>query len=188
MEMKMEYVLIGVVALVVIFGGWALMTYNGIISASQGVDAQWGNVNAVYQRRADLIPNLVSSVKGYMTYEGGLLENITALRSQWESAQTTDQKIAAGSAMDSAISRLLVVSENYPDLKASPLVANLMDELSGSENRISVERMRYNTAVQAYNLQIMYFPGSIIANMFGFHLKPYFQASAGAENAPQVNF
>ena len=188
MEMKVEYVLIGLVVFAVLVGGWAMLAYNGLVGASQGVDAQWANVNTVYQRRADLIPNLVSSVKGYMGYESGLLENITALRSQWQNAATTADKIAAGSAMDSAISRLLVVAENYPDLKASESTNKLMDELAGSENRISVERMRYNDAVKAYTLQTKYFPGSIIANMFGFKEKPYFEASAGAENAPQVKF
>lgn len=188
MEMKLEYVLIGLVVFAVLIGGWAMLAYNGIVGASQGVDSQWGNVNTVYQRRADLIPNLVSSVKGYMTYEGGLLANITALRSQWQNAKTTEDKIAAGSGMDSAISRLLMVTENYPNLKADASVSKLMDELAGSENRISVERMRYNDAVKEYNMKVLYFPGSIIANMFGFHQKPYFQAAAGAENVPQVKF
>ena len=188
MEMNIKYVLVGLLVFAVLVGGWVMLTYNGIIGASQAVDAQWGNVNTVYQRRADLIPNLVSTVKGYMTYEGGLLTNITALRSQWQNAQTTDQKIAAGSAMDSAISRLLVVSENYPQLKADEQSNMLMDELAGTENRISVERMRYNDALKEYNMKVMYFPGSIIANMFGYTVKPYFEATAGAETAPVVKF
>lgn len=184
--MKLEYVLIGLVVLAVLVGGWVMATYNGLVGASQGVDAQWANVNTVYQRRADLIPNLVASVNKYMKYESGLLENITALRSQWQNAATTSDKIAAGSAMDSAISRLLVVAENYPELKADESTNKLMDELAGSENRISVERMRYNDAVKEYNLKTMYFPGSIVANMFGFKEKAYFQAAAGSENAPKV--
>ena len=180
-------VLLGILVVAGGVGLWAMATYNGLVSQSQAVDSQWANVESSYQRRADLIPNLVSTVKGYMKYESGLLENITALRSQWGAAKTTEDKIASGSAMDSAISRLLVVAENYPELKASESTSRLMDELAGTENRISVERMRYNDAAKGYNTAIKMFPGSFIANMFGFKEKPYFQAQAGAETAPKVN-
>lgn len=180
-------VLLGILIVAGGVGLWAMATYNGLVGQAQAVDSQWANVESSYQRRADLIPNLVSTVKGYMKYESGLLENITALRSQWGAAKTTEDKIAAGSAMDSAISRLLVVAENYPELKASDSTNRLMDELAGSENRISVERMRYNDAARGYNTAIKMFPASFIANMFGFKEKPYFQAQAGADAAPKVN-
>lgn len=180
--------ILGIIVLAGLVGLWAMGTYNGLVSKGQAVDAQWANVQTSYQRRADLIPNLVSTVKGYMTYEAGLLENITALRSQWGSAKTTEDKIAAGTAMDSAISRLLLVYENYPELKANQNVAQLMDELAGSENRISVERMRYNSAAKEYNTAMKLFPASVVANFAGFKEKPYFEAQAGAENAPKVEF
>ena len=180
---------VGVFFIMALFVGlWVMGTYNSMVSASQGVDGQWGNVNSVYQRRADLIPNLVESVKGYMTYEGKTLTAVTEARSAWAKAGTVEDKIQAGTAMDSAISRLLVTMEAYPQLKASESMNKLMDELAGTENRISVERMRYNDVVKSYNTMIKYFPGSVIANMGGFREKPYFEAQAGAENAPTVKF
>ena len=188
-QMEILLGVVGVGILVVLFAGlWIMGTYNSLVSASQGVDEQWANVNSVYQRRADLIPNLVSTVKGYMKYEGSTLTAVTEARSAWAKAGTVDEKIAAGSTMDSAISRLLVTMENYPQLKANEGTNKLMDELAGTENRISVERMRYNELVKGYNMQTKYFPGSIIANMFGFREKPFFQAAAGSENAPKVSF
>ncbi len=178
------YIIGGVLVIVLI---WGVLTYNGLVAQSAAVDGQWAQVQTAYQRRADLIPNLVSSVNKYMRYEGGLLENITALRSQWANAKTPEDQIAAGSAMDSAISRLLVVSENYPDLKADTSVSKLMDELAGSENRISVERMRYNDAVKSYNVAIHTLPTNIVAGMMGLKDRPYFQASAEAQKVPVVN-
>lgn len=175
------------VVLALIAGLWALGTYNDLVAQSQGVDAQWAQVQVVYQRRADLIPNLVSSVKGYMKHESGLLESITALRSQWAAAQTPEDQVRVGSQMDSAFSRLIVVAENYPELKADASVARLMDELAGSENRISIERMRYNDAVRRYNLAVRSFPSSLLASWGGFKERPYFQAQAGAESAPAVD-
>jgi len=186
-KIGMTHVLIAVLVLFALVGGWALLTYNGMINASQGVNSQWANVESSYQRRADLIPNLVATVSGYMKYESGLLANITALRSQWGAAKTPEEKIAAGSAMDSAISRLLVVAENYPELKASANTQQLMDELAGTENRISVERMKYNDAARSYNVMILYFPNNVIAGIGGFHEKAYFKADEGAQTAPKVN-
>lgn len=177
----------GIVLVVLLLGAWAMGTYNDLIAKQQGIEAQWGQVQVVYQRRAELIPNLVSSVNKYMKYEGGLLENLTALRSQWANAKTPEDKIAAGSGMDSAFSRLIAVSENYPQLKADASVSKLMDEVTGSENRISVERMRYNDAVKSYNIAIRTLPTNLIAGMMGLQAKPYFQAQAGAENAPKVS-
>lgn len=180
---------VGVIFLAVLFVGmWALGLYNSMVTASANVDGQFANVDSVYQRRADLIPNLVESVKGYMAYEGKTLTAVTEARSAWAKAGTVDEKIAAGTGMDSAISRLLVTMEAYPQLKASESTNKLMDELAGTENRISVERMRYNEIVKSYNMMIKYLPGSIIANMGGFREKPYFEAQAGSENAPKVKF
>lgn len=180
---------LGILFIAVLFVGlWAMGMYNSMVTASAGVDAQFANVDSVYQRRADLIPNLVESVKGYMAYEGKTLTAVTEARSAWAKAGTVDEKIAAGTSMDSAISRLLVTMEAYPQLKASESTNKLMDELAGTENRISVERMRYNEVVKSYNTMIKYFPGSVIANMGGFREKPYFEAQAGSENAPKVKF
>ncbi len=188
--MDTKVILLGIGAFVLVlllFGGvWTISSYNGIISQGQAVDAQWGNVQAAYQERNDLIPNIINTVRSTMKYESGLLENITALRTQWMNAKTTDDKIAAGSAMDSAISRLLVVQENYPQLKAMDSANTLMFTLEGQENRIRVERMRYNDAVRGYNLAVKTFPGSLMANWMGVKEKPYFQAVAGADVAPHV--
>ena len=174
------------VVVVAVLAIWAVATYNGLIGMQQAVDAQWAQVETQYQRRFDLIPNLVNTVKEYQQFEAGLLQNITSLRSQWQSATTVDQKVAIGSETDSAISRLLVVYENYPQLQSKASVSNLMDELAGTENRISVERMRYNTAVQSYDTALRTFPTNLIAGALGFTQKAYFTSATGAENAPVV--
>ena len=165
---------------------WLWGTYNDLITKDQKVEAQWANVESQYQRRSDLIPNLVSSVQGYLRYERELLTQITELRSRWQSATTQEDKIAYGTALDSAIGRLLVVVENYPDLKANTAVTQLMDELAGTENRIAVERQRYNDAVRDYNTAIRRFPANIVASSFGFEKKLYFSADQGAEEVPEV--
>ena len=174
------------VAVVAVLGLWAVATYNGLVGLDQSVAAQWAQVETQYQRRYDLIPNLVNTVRQYEQFEAGLLTNLTSLRSQWSAAKTVDEKVAVGSATDSAISRLLLVYENYPELKSITAVSNLMDELAGTENRVSVERMRYNTAVQSYNTAIKTFPTNLLANAFGFTQKAYFTSVAGAETAPVV--
>ena len=165
---------------------WLWGTYNDLITKDQKVEAQWANVESQYQRRSDLIPNLVSSVQGYLRYERELLTQITELRSRWQSATTQEDKIAYGTALDSGIGRLLVVVENYPDLKANTAVTQLMDELAGTENRIAVERQRYNDAVRDYNIAIRRFPANLIASNFGFDKKLYFAAEQGAEEVPEV--
>jgi len=174
------------VAVVAVLGLWAVATYNGLIGMEQSVAAQWAQVETQYQRRFDLIPNLVNTVKQYQQFEAGLLTDLTSLRSQWSAAKTVDEKVAVGSATDSAISRLLLVYENYPDLKSITAVSSLMDELAGTENRVSVERMRYNTAVQSYNTAVKTFPTNLLASAFGFTQKAYFTSAAGAETAPVV--
>ncbi|MFZ2412003.1 MAG: LemA family protein, partial [Candidatus Methanoperedens sp.] len=152
------------------------------------VDAQWYQVENQYQRRADLIPNLVDTVKGYAAHEEKLFLEVTKYRSQWSAAGSQEEKIEAAKGMDSAISRLLVVVENYPQLKSSENFLALQAQLEGTENRIAVERMRYNEKVRDYNTQIKRMPSSIVANTFGFGSKSYFEAEKGAEEAPDVKF
>ena len=174
------------VAIVAVLGIWAISTYNGLVGLEQSVNAQWAQVETQYQRRFDLIPNLVRTVQQYQQFEAGLLTDITSLRSQWSAAKTVDEKVAIGSATDSAISRLLLVYENYPQLQSVQTVSNLMDELAGTENRISVERMRYNSAVQSYDTTLRTFPTNLFAGAFGFSQKAYFTSATGAETAPVV--
>ncbi|MBW6470164.1 MAG: LemA family protein [Methanosarcinaceae archaeon] len=177
-----------IILIIILTGGWFLSTYNGFVAASEGVDASWAQVESQYQRRADLIPNLVATVKGYAAHEENVLTEITAARSQWGAAATQESKMEAAGSMDSAISRLLLVVENYPDLKANENFLALQAQLEGTENRIAVERMRYNEQVRTYNTKIKRMPAAIVANMFGFDEKLYFEADVGAEVAPTVEF
>lgn len=177
-------IVIAVVILVVPFAS----SYNGLVSSESEVDAQWAKVESKLQRRYDLIPNLVNSVKGSMTQEKEVFGKIADARSKLSNASTTDDKVQANNELDSAVSRLLVVVENYPDLKSDKNVQALMDELAGTENRISTERDRYNDTVKTYNNKVKRFPGSIVAKMSGFDSKTYFKAVEGAQNAPSVNF
>ncbi len=163
--------------------------YNAIISKHETITAKWAQVENQLQRRNDLIPNLLNSVKGYAAHEKTVFENVTNARSQWSKASTVDEKVKAAGALDSALGRLLFVAENYPNLKADQTFLALMDELSGTENRIAVERMRYNEAVRDYNVTVRSFPGNVIAGMFGY--KPateYFKAAEGAKAVPEVKF
>jgi LemA protein len=162
--------------------------YNGLVTKSQAVDAQWSQVETQYQRRFDLIPNLVNSVKGMMKQEQTVFLAIAEARTKYGAAQTIDAKVAAAGEVETSLGRLLAIMENYPDLKSSQNVTNLMDELSGTENRISVERRRFNDLTREYNVQIKTFPTNMIAGMFGFSEKPYFQSVSGSEVAPKVEF
>ncbi|MBP7215840.1 MAG: LemA family protein [Candidatus Omnitrophica bacterium] len=176
--------IIVVVGIVVFVSG-----YNGIVSKHETIAAKWAQVENQLQRRNDLIPNLVNSVKGYAAHEKTLFEDITNARSQWAKATTVDEKVKAASAVDAALSRLLLVVENYPILKANETFLQLMDELSGTENRIAVERMRFNEAVKEYNVSVRMVPGNVIARMFGY--KPateYFNAEENARLVPEVKF
>lgn len=190
--MNTKNLLLGVIGAIVLIilltGGWFLSTYNGFIAAEEGVDASWAQVESQYQRRADLIPNLVSTVKGYVAHEEEVFTEITAARSQWSSAATQQSKMEAAGSMDSAISRLLLVVENYPNLKANENFLALQSQLEGTENRIAVERMRYNEQVRAYNTKTKRMPAAIVANIFGFDEKLYFESDEGAEDAPEVEF
>jgi LemA protein len=188
---------LGIIVLIIVLiaGGG----YNHLVSLSQNVDKQWAQVQNVYQRRADLIPNLVATVSGAANFEKSTLTEITAARASVgqmkidpNSAPTDPAKLAefekAQGALSSALSRLLVVVERYPDLKATANFRDLQAQLEGTENRISVERERFNEAVKAYNTTVKSFPTLFYAGMFGFKEKPYFTATAGAETPPKVQF
>lgn len=177
-------IVVVVVLLAVFFGG----TYNSLVSKAEEVDSQWAIVESKLQRRFDLIPNLVESVKGTMKQEQEVFGRIADARAKMAGASTTEEQVAASNELEGALGRLLVVMENYPQLKSSENVNRLMDELSGTENRISVERDRYNVLVKEYNKTIKTFPRNMIANMMGFKEKTYFEAVQGAEKAPQVKF
>jgi LemA protein len=177
------------IVLAVIFGSWAASVNNQLVGLQEQMNAAWAQVDTVLQRRYDLIPNLVATVKGYAKHEQEVLENVTRLRSQWGAAKTTAEKAAAATEMEGALSRLMVVVEKYPDLKANQNFRDLQFELSGTENRIAVERQRYNEAVRAYNTRVRQFPSSLIAGMWGFSPSTaYFDATPAATQAPKVEF
>ncbi|MCP4050609.1 MAG: LemA family protein [bacterium] len=175
----------GAVLLILI---WFFSARNNLISMEEAVNASWAQVENQLQRRYDLVPNLVNTVKGYAKHEKEVFENIAEARSKIAGAGSTSEKIKAANAMESAISRLLMVVENYPALKSNEHFTRLMDELAGSENRISVERRRYNEHVKIFNKSIRMFPGSFVANMSGFTKKDYFQIDQKAKTAPKVEF
>jgi LemA protein len=184
----MNKTLLAIVGVVVVVGLYAFSVYNGLVTKNEAVDAQWAQVETQYQRRFDLIPNLVESVKGIMKQEQTVFTAIADARTRYAGAATVDQKAAAAGQVESALSRLLVVMENYPQLKSAETVQTLMSQLEGTENRISVERKRYNDEVRDFNLSVKRFPGSVLASLFGFKERSYFDAATGAENAPQVQF
>jgi LemA protein len=174
-------------------------SYNGLVGLSQGVDAKWAQVQTVYQRRADLIPNLVATVSGAANFEKSTLTNVTEARASVGRVQLDPNKApsdaaqlaqyqAAQGQISSALSRLLVVSENYPDLKSNTNFRDLQAQIEGTENRISVARQDFNNVVQTYNTKVKTFPAVLIAGLMGFAPKPYFQADAGSQAAPKVNF
>ncbi|MCD6086360.1 MAG: LemA family protein [Candidatus Hydrothermae bacterium] len=162
--------------------------YNRLVSLREGVDEKWAQVETQLQRRLDLIPNLVETVKGYAAHEKEVFENIAAARAKLSGAKTREEIMEGNRELEGALARLLAIVENYPQLKANETFNRLMDELAGTENRIAVARMRYNETVRDYNMTIKKFPTNIIANMFGFREQPYFEAQKGAEEAPKVKF
>ncbi|MFH1474181.1 MAG: LemA family protein [Candidatus Aenigmatarchaeota archaeon] len=176
-----------VLVVIAVIAFWIIGAYNNFITLNQQIENQWAQVETQYQRRIDLIPNLINTAKGYMQFEKDLLEEITALRSQWGSTTNTDDKVNIGNALDSALGRLIAVFESYPTLQASQPIASLMINLEGTENRIAVERMRFNDRVRQYNTAVLTFPSNMFANMFGFSQRPYFESQEGAEIAPVVN-
>lgn len=181
--------LVGVLLLLLIVGGGACGTYNSLYAKREVVKQRWSNVDVNLERRADLIPNLVNTVKGYTKHEEQVFGEIAQARSRLINPQATpEQKIAANAQMDSALSRLLVITENYPDLKASEQYRNLMTQLEGTENRIGVARQDYNQVVVDYNTARGHFPGVIFANMFGFQREEEFKAEPAKREVPEVKF
>jgi LemA protein len=163
-------------------------SYNKFVGQEEAVKAQWAQVQNQLQRRNDLIPNLVETVKGYATHEESVFKEIADSRSKLLGAKSPEETIAAANQQTSALGRLLLVVENYPNLKANEQFNGLMDELSGTENRIATERMRYNERVQEYNTARRQFPGNLTAKMFSFKDYPFFEAPPEAKQAPKVNF
>jgi LemA protein len=197
----MKAIIVVLVILAVVVGGffmWAVGVNNRLVTSEQGVNAAWAQVQAVYQRRADLIPNLVETVKGFAAQERTVLEEVTRARASASqmtlSPEMLNDPVAlkkfqdAQGALGGALSRLLVTVERYPELKSNANFLALQSQLEGTENRITVERRRFNEAVQAYNTQIRLFPGSLVAAFRGFKEKAYFEAAPGSEAAPKVKF
>lgn len=153
---------------------WIVLAYNSLVAAEQKVEAQWAQVENQYQRKIDLIPNLINVTSQYTQFERSTLENITALRTQWLTSATAEDRLNTSELLDGQLALLIATYENYPTLSSIGLVAGVMDELAGTENRIAIERMRYNEDVRDYNTKISKFPSNIIAGMFGFDKKEYY--------------
>ena len=194
---KSSIILISVIAVVALLFLWGTSGYNSLVTLREDVNSQWANVESQYQRRSDLIPNLVQTVKGYATHESSTLEGVVAARAKAtqvtiDPKNLTPQKLqeyqAAQGQVSSALGKLMMITENYPNLKANQNFLELQAQLEGTENRISVERNRFNDAAKSYDITIQRFPKSIIASLFGFEKKPYFEAEKGAEKAPAVKF
>jgi LemA protein len=180
--------MITIVVVILILVGWVVGGYNRFISQSETITNSWAQVENQLQRRFDLIPNLVETVKGVAKQEKDIFGAIADARSKYAGATTVDSKARAAGEYESAIARLLVITENYPVLQSSQSFRDLMTALEGSENRISVERMKYNDAVKVYNVSRQSFPSNIIASVFKFGAKEYFQVAEEAKATPQVNF
>lgn len=198
LDMNKKVIILIAVA-VVLLGSfvWVKNVYNGLVTSDENTQSAWSQVENVYQRRADLIPNLVATVKGYAAHESETLENVVAARAKATqvtidpsslSAEEVAEYNEAQGELGNALGRLLLIQENYPDLKANQNFRDLQAQLEGTENRIATERMKFNQAVKDYNTSIRRFPNNIIASMFGFEKKGYFEANSGAENAPKVEF
>lgn len=194
---KSVIVIVAILAVVAIIIISCISTYNGLVTMDESVSGQWANVETQYQRRADLIPNLVNTVKGYASHERETLEGVVTARAKATQAtidpsnmnEETMQKFqSAQGELSSALSRLMLVIERYPDLKANQSFLELQAQLEGTENRISVERKRFNEVAQSYNTYIRSFPTTILSGTFGFEPKAYFAAESGAEKAPKVEF
>ncbi len=175
-------------AVVVLLVLWFVGTYNGLVRSQVAVDTSWGQVQSVYQRRADLIPNLIETVKGVTNFEKETFLAVTEARSRWQTAPTPAAQVAATNQLEGALSKLLLVAENYPELKSNENFLALQDELAGTENRINVERQLYNEAVGLYNQKLMVFPGVMVAKMAGFEKRSFFEAGEGADVVPSVKF
>lgn len=196
--MKKSIIVIGVIVVIAIaLFGWVKGAYNGMVEQEEGVNTAWAQVENVYQRRADLIPNLVNTVKGYAAHEKETLQGVVEARAKATqmtvnmddlSEENIKKYQAAQGELQQAIGRLLMLTENYPDLKANENFRDLQAQLEGTENRITVERQKFNETAKVYNTNIRKFPTNILAGMFGFEKKGYFEAQEGAEKAPEVKF
>lgn len=198
--MKAKIAVVAIVAVMAAIGGWFVHARNRFVTLEEGLKQSWAQVENVYQRRADLIPNLVATVQGYAVHERETLTDVTEARAKVGQVSATglqnaindpqafEKFQAAQDSLSSALSRLMVVAEKYPDLKANENFLDLQRQLEGTENRITVERMRYNEAAQAFNTSVRLFPAAIVARLAGFGEKNYFQAEAGAAQAPKVKF
>jgi LemA protein len=187
---KIALIVIAIILVILLgFGGKYVSIRNQLVVQQEAVKAQWADVDVVLQRRADLIPNLVNTAKGFAAHETEVFKSIADARAALISGRTPADKIAANDQLSGALSRLLVVAENYPQLKSNDNYMRLMDELSGSENRISIERRKYNEALEAYNAALQLFPANIVASMSGFSRNDaYFKTAPGADQAPKVQF
>ncbi|MCI6106226.1 MAG: LemA family protein [Prevotella sp.] len=195
--MKKNKGLIITIVVIVLVALWGISSYNGLVGMDENVSNKWANVETQYQRRSDLIPNLVNTVKGYAKHESQTLEAVMAARSQAtqvkiDPSNCTPQQLAAYQKVQgdvtTALGKLLAITENYPDLKANQNFLELQSQLEGTENRINVARKDFNDSAKKYNTSLRRFPRNIIASMFGFEKRNYFEAEAGAEKAPKVEF
>ena len=193
-DIMKKWIWIGVVAVVVIF---FYATYNGFVNKEEGLKTAWSNVETQYQRRADLIPNLVNTVKGYAAHESQTFEAVTEARAKATSINLSADDLTPGKLAEfqqaqaqvrAALGRLIAVSESYPDLKANQNFLELQAQLEGTENRISVARKEFNEVAKTYNVAVRRFPANLVAKLFGFGQKPYFEAAEGTETAPRVQF
>ena len=194
---KKPFILIGIVALIILIGGWLMKGYNGMVNEDENVNLQWGEVENQYQRRLDLIPNLVNVVKGYASHEKETLEGVIEARAKAtqttiDPSNMTEEQLAnfqkAQDGLSGALNRLMVVVEKYPELKANENFLQLQAQLEGTENRITVARKSYNDAATIYNKLVRRFPNNMLAGIFGFSVRPQFKAQGGAESAPTVQF
>lgn len=185
---KKTTIIVAVVAVITVIALMVISGYNSLVSKEESVDTAYSNVSVMLERRADLIPNLVNTVKGYMEHETEVIENITTARENLLGAKNIDEQMEANDQLTASLDALMVVVENYPDLKASENFIQLSDELAGTENRISTARKDYNDEVKSYNTAIKKFPTNILASMFGFEQKEYFEAKESATEVPEVEF
>lgn len=179
-------IIISILVVVALIGLWFVSSYNSMVKGDLIVDTQWAQVEAQYQRRFDLIPNLVASIQGIMTQEKEVFTAIANARQGYAGAKTIDDKVKAAGQMESALGRLLVITENYPQLNSVETVKNLMTQLEGTENRVSVERARFNDAVSIFNSSIITFPSNMVANLFGFEQRTFFKSDEAAAKTPTV--
>jgi LemA protein len=176
-----KIVIVVIVLAIVVFAVWLVGAYNSLVRQEESIDSQWAQVTNEYQRKIDLIPELVATVDDYQEFESSTLENVTALRTQWMAAKTTEERVNASTELDRALIDIIVTYEEYPYLQSIEAVSSLMYTLEGTENRITVERMRYNDAVRAYNSDIRSFPKSMVAGWFDFEERSYYKSSAGPD-------